>query len=79
MRFEVWSEGYAATGEHGRAMHHGSFEAANFQEACDQAFTREPSVLADVPPLDPDYDRENLTIWGCKLFTNEAEARMSFG
>ena len=72
-RYEVWSEGYAATGEHGYAIHHGTFEAENFQLACDKAFTRESQ------PLDPCYDRENLTYWGCKLFTNEAEARMSYG
>ena len=96
MKFDVWSEGYVATGEHSPAIcHRRNVEAANFQEACDQVFSarlrlraqpaRDESgrlvftrILSE-PKFHDCYDRDNLTFWGCKLFTNETEARMSFG
>lgn len=92
MKFDVWSEGYAATGEHSPAMcHRRGVEASNFQAACDQVFSESLGLIQDIADdgrrtftsggrqFDPCYDRENLTYWGCKLFTNETEARMSFG
>jgi hypothetical protein len=72
-RWEVWSEGYAATGESGGAVHHGTYLAATFKEAVlcwhDQA---EPGTRALI-------DLERLTYWGCRLYPTEAQARRSFG
>lgn len=66
--FEVWSEGFAATGESGRAMRTGSASAESFREACDKVMRGKA-----------DYNRERLTYWGCRLFDNETDARKAFG
>lgn len=91
MIYEVWSEGYAATGEYGPAMcHRRDVEADNFQEACDQVFSVGTGLVEvsnggrrQFIPGDREfhecYDRDRLTFWGCRLFTNEQEARMSYG
>lgn len=42
-------------------------EAETFREACDKVCS------------DPNYNAEHLTVWGCRLFDNEADARKSFG
>ena len=77
MKFEIWSEGYLATGMEGipeKARMLAEVEADSFQEACDKLCS------------DPDWQRrygnynpERLTVWGCRLFDNEADARKSFG
>ena len=67
--WDIWSEGYTATGQYACAhrMRIG-VEAPTFQEACDKAFQH-----------DKDYNSERLTHWGCKLYDNPADARLSFG
>jgi hypothetical protein len=70
--YEVWAEGYAATGEHGTASYVGSVEASSFEEAC--RLLHDPAgygALGEVGGR-PAY-------WGCRLFDNEADARKSFG
>ena len=67
-RWEIWSEGYAATGERGLAMIHGMIRAETFQKACDEFFKN-----------DRTYRPQDLTVWGCRLFDNEKAARRSFG
>lgn len=67
-KFQIWSEGYKATGEAQKACPQGSVEANSFQEACDELFLDNQS-----------YDSERLTIWGCRLFDNEDAAREAFG
>ena len=69
--FEVWSEGFAATGERGGAHLLGTASAYTFREACSKV----AETLSD-PGL---YDSESLTYWACKLFDNVADARRSFG
>ena len=66
--FAIWSEGYAATGESGRARYHGACQAANFAEACRLHF--QGNLY---------FNREQLTYWGWRLYDNEADARKSFG
>lgn len=66
--WQVWTEGYAATGEHGTAKFQGVVRARTFKEACDQAFAGSEH-----------YDAQMLTLWGCRLFKDEAAARASFG
>jgi hypothetical protein len=70
--FEVWSEGYRATGERGEAFYHGSASGESFKEACIELAARKPAFSTY-------FDRDALTHWGCKLFDNEADARRSFG
>jgi len=67
-KWNVWSEGYAATGESDGAMFHGTFEAPTFQEACDKCFKNEKT-----------YNSKRRTLWGCQLFDNQVDAIKSFG
>lgn len=77
MKFQIWSEGYLATGMEGipvTAKMLAEVEAETFREACDKVCS------------DPDwqkrygnYNAEHLTVWACGLFDNEADARKSFG
>jgi len=68
MKFEVWSEGYVATGERAGAKFHGTFEAETFREAC---------ILALGHFVD--FDGNRLTLWGSEMFDNETDARRNFG
>lgn len=74
--YEVWSEGYAATGERGSATYEGSVFADNFIEACEK-------VAGD--KLDRGTDGKlhmyngRPQIWACEMFDNEADARKAFG
>ena len=70
--YEIWCEGYVCTGESGRAHYFGTTMANNFQEACDNFFNNDEYHSQY-------YNSKNLTYWGCRLFDNEFEARVSFG
>jgi hypothetical protein len=70
--FEVWTEGYVATGEHGTAKFWGSWWAEDLRGAADQVFS-------DDPDLGRHYNRERLQVWACRIFDNEADARKSYG
>ena len=65
---EVWREGYRITGASDGAMKLGEAQAATFAEACDI-----------VCRSNVDYDSRTRRVWGCELFSNEADARRSFG
>lgn len=67
-RHEVWSEGHSATGERSYARLHGTVIARSFKEACNE-------LLGDKE----DYNEEDLTYWGCRLYNNEKSARKHFG
>lgn len=71
--FEIWSEGYAATGESNGAYFHGKAAGETFEEACKNF--RYP----DGRPLSLDKNRDYPSIWACQLFDNEVDARRSFG
>ncbi len=71
MTYDVWMEGFVATGESGTAMFLGSFEAPTFRDACKQA-------IADWGDLEL-FNESNLTYWACRLFDNEVDARRNFG
>jgi len=67
--YNIWSEGYSATGNHsGAILLKGDVIASSFREACTTAFSS-----------DPYFNKESLTYWACKLYDNEYEARSSFG
>jgi len=68
MVYQIWSEGFVATGESAHAHVMGEVEAPSFKEACDK-------LLAN----DPYYNSTSGTYWGCRLFHDEAEARRSYG
>ena len=68
--FEVWEEGYAISGNRGKAKLLGKVKAHAFREACCKMFHENNMDL---------FDRKNLTICGCRLFDNEQDARKDFG
>jgi len=70
--FEIWSEGYRATGDSGGAICHGVSEGKDFKEACDN-FAKVNEGFARY------YASETMSYWACRLFSSEAEARESFG
>ncbi len=74
--WQVWTQGYAATGEREPATYHGEAQAENFVEACE-------IILGD--NLDRESDGSlrirngRPSVWACGCFDNEADARKSFG
>lgn len=70
--FDIWSEGYAATGESGPAYLMGKGSGATFREAV-------ISFMESKPELKSSFNEETLTHWGCKLYDNEKDARAAFG
>ena len=99
--YEIWSEGYSATGEHGRATFHGKSFGNTFDEAIENfRYTKNISSFSGKEIIkigDPltyqkseryveDKDSPNgrklktvYTIWNCRYFDNETDARKSFG
>jgi len=67
--YEIWSEGYQATGDSSGACFHGKVLATSFKEACIKHFGINNIY----------FDEDRLSFWGCKLFDNEIEARKNFG
>jgi hypothetical protein len=70
-QYEIWSEGYAATGQRSGAVHMGTANGNTFRDACDNLFNN----LQDRGY----YNSDRGSYWACKLFDNEADARNSFG
>jgi len=66
--YTIWSEGFAATGESGTAICHGTATGDTFKEACRKHFKR-----------DQYFDERSLSYWGCGLYDNESDARRNFG
>lgn len=73
-KWQVWTEGYMATGESGKAIFHGEFDGETFRDAV-KAYR---DTITD-PYSIKCVDLENLTFWACRFFDNEADARKSFG
>ena len=72
--FELWEEGFLATGNRAKASYLGRFEGETFMDAY---LCMVKSVYGDTPP---DYVRLDIPqVWGCRIFDNEADARKSFG
>lgn len=63
-------EGYAANGDRGQASYEGAVEAESFEEACAKMASKRYETL---------YDPIRNTVWGCRLFQTEREARAAFG
>jgi hypothetical protein len=74
MKFQLWSEGFAATGESATASYEGEFEGETFMDAY---LALVKARYGDKPPS---YVRLNEpVIWGCRVYDNEADARKGFG
>jgi len=73
-KFQVWTEGYRATGESSAAQFHGDFDGETFKDA----------VVAFRDSLDDErskslVDIERMRFWGCSFFDNGYDAQKSFG
>lgn len=86
--YQIWSEGYSATGESSGAIFLGKFEGNNFDEAVENYNKQvtEDGMMARQNDRkryrsDKDYEnrKSNWNIWACNLFDNELDARKSFG
>jgi hypothetical protein len=91
--WEIWTEGYRATGEHADASFDGKFPGETFDEAVENYLKeREATNFHDIRSYyrkSEMYTGRNTdgimelktvhSIWACRLFDNEADARKSFG
>lgn len=75
--FQVWAEGYSATGDSSGARLLGTVRAESFHGAV-------MALVLSAPEGERHHFRHNTltsewTFWGCRFFDNEADARKSFG
>lgn len=83
MKIQIWSEGYIIQGGNGKAYLVAVVEADSFNEAVEKynetikiPDNRRESTWGK---LKADWRDGIWSIWGCRLFDNEADARKSFG
>lgn len=69
--FEVWLEGYRATGQEHKHEFIGKEKAKDFKEACYIAIKKWCNNDKDFEEY---YDSEKCTFWGCRCFDNEADS-----
>lgn len=87
--YEVWMEGYSATGESAGASLVGKVKARNFAQACHILMCKQhlewmekenqPNYKEYSTPGRWDYDPSRLTYWGRRLYWSEELAKKSFG
>lgn len=84
--YEIWMEGYAATGEYGPAQMIGKGIGTTFDEAVKDYMSKKPNHGIEengrkrYTTDEAYYNRKsNWNIWACNLFDNEADARKAFG
>jgi hypothetical protein len=70
-KWDVWMEGYSATGEHARAELCGRFKGKTFADAC-----KEWAKTLAQPEF---FNFGELTYWGRRLFKTEHAARKFCG
>jgi len=87
-KYEIWMEGYAATGEHSDAQKIGEAEGDTFDDAVKNYMLRPTLLPHGIKENDKSRyrseeayanRRSNWNIWACNLFDNETDARKSFG
>jgi len=84
--FEIWVEGYSATGEHGTAQMIGKGTGNDFNEAVKDYMKKIPQHGIEENGRDRYITEDaylnrisNWNIWACNLFDNESDSRKSFG
>lgn len=70
--YEVWMEGYVATGERGKHRLVGKYEAESFPEACKKAAL--DLARGDIPTYYRYFDEKKNSWWACRFFDNEADS-----
>lgn len=71
--YQVWAEGYRASGDRADATFLGTARASSFRGAVD--IIRDKSETPDLYT----FKGERCFFWECELFDNEADARRRFG
>lgn len=66
--YDIWAEGYADNSGCAGAVRLGSARGKTFKDAC-KTFAEEEESFRQY------FDEEQMTYWGCSLFSNEAGAR----
>lgn len=79
MKFNLWVEGYAATGEHGTAKLLGTVEAESFNEAVLKWNSENNTDGRKWGNLGYDLNYDRHSLWGCRIYDNERDARKAFG
>jgi hypothetical protein len=85
--FDIWMQGYSATGEYSQAQYIGKFSGRNFQDACMRFFMAKELESRKNYDLNDeyfdtarfDYNGHSNSYWSRKLFDNEVDARKMFG
>jgi hypothetical protein len=72
-KYQIWSEGYSCTVDYSGASFICEEQGNTFAEACITAHSK--GKFEGYGNFDP----KALSLWGCHLFDNEADARKSFG
>jgi len=79
MKYNVWVEGYSATGQSAPAQQlinpnsdSGMWEADSFKEACKKALI---GLKWDYLY----YNEASNSYWACRFYDNEKDARIDFG
>lgn len=75
--FDVWLEGYRATGEKSEAQFVGTYKAKNFLDACHIAAM--DIAHGDFHDFYKYYSINNNTWWARQFFDNEEDARKVYG
>jgi len=85
MKVQIWMEGHRATGESSSASMIGEYEASDWDDAIRQYKEAYPHhvdtkrVPKNIKSVRDDNFTNFYSIWACRLFDNEADARKSFG
>ena len=73
--FDVWMEGYSATGQSAPHQFLGKVKAETFKDACYIAVKKWCKNEKDFERY---YDADKQAFWGCRCFDNERDS-MYFG
>jgi len=74
IKYTLWIEGFACTGEKRKASYLGTYKAVTFQEALNKHLKKNN---ADKKLYT--YENGKHYIWKCQVFDNEKAARVEFG
>ena len=77
--FEVWTEGFAVTGQSSGAVFHGKVMAKSFDEACIKLLGSSLDKDESKPDGYRRNSKGNMCVWACGCYDNEDEARAYFG
>lgn len=70
--YNIWCEGYRATGESSGATFLGYAEGTSLKDACINLAQQDSSFASY-------FDANRMTYWGCRIYDNEYDARSTFG